>query len=178
MKDQEALYNKDLFVSFWCLYAKGVRNPFDVYKCMEMNKIGERSYVFYDNYSKDTEQLTRDFRRVDKIYRTGLDKLSGEAKDKLDKSYGLFTERMKSRLEDVKKQGMIMKEILPFAQSNTLPNNQNQKRERDGIGGRPLSSVLISTEYTSDNHLRPNTLQLNREKGFSYTTETVQKEGV
>lgn len=76
LRDEEALYNRSLYVKFWLLYAKGVNYPFDIYKCMEEHKIGETSLDFYDNYSKVTEKLSRDFRKVDKIFRTGLQKLS------------------------------------------------------------------------------------------------------
>jgi hypothetical protein len=60
------------YVSYWIMYAQRVDAIFDVYNCMQQHDIGKRSLYFYDNYSRDLERFTRDFKKVDKVFRTGL----------------------------------------------------------------------------------------------------------
>jgi hypothetical protein len=54
------------------MYAQRVDAIFDVYNCMQQHDIGKKSLYFYDNYSRDLERFTRDFKKVDKVFRTGL----------------------------------------------------------------------------------------------------------
>jgi len=126
-------------VSFWVLYAKTVSRPFDVYKSMQENKVGELSFIFYDNYARDTERLTRDFKKVEKIYRNGLQKVNEKDNKKLNSAYQGFTERMKKRLQDIKDQPMPLKINMSFKHSCTLNDSSIQKREREECTNVPLS---------------------------------------
>jgi len=87
---------------------------------MQEMKIGQKSHTFYVEYAITVEKITRNFRKVDKIFRDGLDAVDDPKNNKkiLDK-YHEFCERMEKRI------GLIMPQDVSEEQSDS--NNKKKK---------------------------------------------------
>ena len=130
---------------------------------MEENKIGRTSYVFYLNYAKDTEKFMRDFRKTDKIFRTGLELIKSERKRaQLEKEYHKFAVRMRKRWENIVKTDKKSSLSPPSSQTPT----QFQRRARKQDAPTPIIDRLMVKPL--NNYLNIGT-QPSREKESSYT---------
>lgn len=119
LSQYQSLYNEPALVRAWVMYSEFLKKPIDAYRWMKEKKIGNKSYIFYSEYAKIVEKLTRDFKKVDKIYRHGLKEMPDQRYMKrLQTKYDSFGDRMQGRID----------EIMPFEKSNSN-NKESAKRK-------------------------------------------------
>jgi len=108
----------------------------------------------------------RDFRKTDKIYRTGLEEVQDkEGKEKIEIKYKEFAQRMKERWE--KERGDIRTSI------SIGSDEGKRKRARDPDMPTPIREKIYAVQ-DSNNFLIPMTMN-SREKEPSYTDCHINK---
>ncbi|CAI2363321.1 unnamed protein product [Moneuplotes crassus] len=169
LRKEESLYQDDKYVYYWAHYANSVQEIFDVYHYMEIHRIGQTTYNYYINYAKDVEKELRDFRKADKIYRTGLDMIEKDRhKKKFQKDYDRFAKRMEGRINDMAEP--LRKISTSSCSSSKIFRKRNrapliESRRRDDSDITPIKASLMPQ---SQNFLDPCVIG-SREKQPSFT---------
>ena len=127
LKDAEEVFQDKALVLIWTKYAQQVSAIFEVYKYMEENGIGKNTYIFYWEYSRNVETLTRDFKKADKILRTGLKNVEDRrGQEKMNEIYEKFTQRMEDRIkrledEEIKDTRLVRKRLPVASKKDSTP---------------------------------------------------------